>query len=297
LEDFLLLPDCTCTFLANRQEPAVFIKKGWISRGYEEMRDFKSSLYRKIGLAIKDYEMIEEGDRILVALSGGKDSFTLLDTLRRLQGRAPIKFTLTACTVHPGFPEFSTEKIEGWLKENNVDYQVVMSTIYEKVFRDPVKAADGCFHCSRHRRSVLYRIADSLGCQKIALGHHRDDFVETVLLSMMYNSRIETMLPLFQSESKRFKVIRPLAYVAEKTTDEYALEKGFPISYCYCPLHGSGANLRRQKVKKMLNEIEREDPRIKSNIFWSLSNYSGSHMLDLRYNDGLKSLLKGRGVM
>jgi tRNA 2-thiocytidine biosynthesis protein TtcA len=256
------------------------------------MPDFKSSLYRKVGLAIRDYAMIQEDDSILVGLSGGKDSFTLLDVLHRLQGRAPVRFSLIACTIHPGFPKFSAEKIEQWLKENGVDHRIVISTIYEKVFQDPKKAADGCFHCSRQRRSILYRVADSLGCTKIALGHHRDDFVETVLLSMMYNSRIETMLPHFEAESKRFRIIRPLAYVAEATTELYSREKGFPVTCCYCPLHGTGANLRREKVKKILTDIEKQDPRIRSNIFWSLSNISAGHMLDLRLNGELRSLIE-----
>jgi tRNA 2-thiocytidine biosynthesis protein TtcA len=256
------------------------------------MTDFKSSLYRKVGLAIRDYAMIQEGDRILVGLSGGKDSFTLLDVLRRLQGRAPVQFSLIACTIHPGFPGFAVEQIEQWLKDNGVEYQIVMSTIYEKIFQDPEKAADGCFYCSRQRRSILYRLADSLGCRKIALGHHRDDFVETVLLSMMYNSRIETMLPLFEAESKKFRIIRPLAYVAEATTEVFSREKGFPVTSCYCPLHGAGTNLRREKVKKMLTDREKEDPRIKSNIFWSLSNISAGHMLDLRFNKELRSLIE-----
>jgi len=194
------------------------------------MKDFKSSLYRKVGQAVTDYSMIQDGDRILVALSGGKDSFTLLESLKRLQGRAPVTFSLTVCTIHSGFPGFSTLPIERWLEENRYEYEIVRSKIYEAVFKDPAKAADGCFFCSRQRRSILYRMADTKGCQKIALGHQREDFVESVLLSMMYNGRIETMLPIFAVESGKFKIIRPLMYVSEEAATLYAGERGFPLS-------------------------------------------------------------------
>ncbi len=255
------------------------------------MTDFKSSLYRKTGQAVAEYSMIQDGDRILVALSGGKDSFALLEILRRLQGRAPVKFSLFVCTIHPGFPDFSTLPIESWLKANNYEFEIASSTIYDTVFTDPQKAADGCFYCSRHRRSMLYRVADMKGCQKIALGHHREDFIETVLLSMMYNGKIETMLPIFEAESGKFKIIRPLMYVAEETLERYAHEKELPVNSCYCPLYNSTANLRRVKIKKMLAEFEKGDPEIKNVLFRSLSNFNGRYMLDLRYNGMLKALI------
>jgi tRNA 2-thiocytidine biosynthesis protein TtcA len=247
------------------------------------MSDFKN-LYRKIGQAITDYKMIQDGDKIMVALSGGKDSFTMLDTLARLQKRAPVKFTIFACMVHPGFPGFSIDKITEWLKDNKYDFHVEYSSIYENVFNDPEKSKDGCFYCARQRRSVLYRQADLNNCNKIALGHHRDDFIETVLMSMMYNGVIETMLPVFESESKKFKIIRPIMYVEEETTLKYATEKSFPVTCCCCPLCHTGT-LRRKKVKKMLNEFSKDDPGIKGCIFRSLSNYNGEYMLDLRYNN------------
>jgi tRNA 2-thiocytidine biosynthesis protein TtcA len=254
------------------------------------MSDFKD-IYRKIGSAIKDYNMIEEGDKILVALSGGKDSFTMLDILRGLQKRAPVKFSLFACTVHPGFPGFSTDKIALWLTENNYDFHVEESNIYQSVFQDKEKISDGCFYCARQRRSVLYRQADSYGCNKIAMGHHRDDFIETVLLSMMYNGKIETMLPVFEAGSKKFKIIRPLIYVEEDRIKVYSREKSFPVTYCACPLCNTG-NLRRKKVKKMLFEFEKNDPKIKGCLFRSLSNYNAEYMLDLRYNNGLRELIE-----
>jgi tRNA 2-thiocytidine biosynthesis protein TtcA len=255
------------------------------------MIDFLASLYRKVGRAVSDYGMIQEGDRILVALSGGKDSFTLLDALRRLQTRAPVKFSLVACTVNPGFPLFSTAEIEEYLRHHGYEYEIVQTGIYEKTFRDKENAPDGCFHCSRLRRSVLYRTADSRGCGKIAIGHHREDFIETVLLSMMYNGRIETMLPILKSGSGKFTIIRPLMYVYEETTKSYAAEKRFPVTCCYCPLYESTAIQHRKKVKRMLAEFEKGDREIKNVLLRALSHFQGPRMLDLRYNEPLKSLI------
>lgn len=255
------------------------------------MSDFKRKLYRKIGKAITDYNMIKDGDRILVALSGGKDSFTMLDTLNRLRKRAPVKFSLFASIVHPGFPGFQTENIISWLQENNYAFHVEKSNIYETVFNDPKKAKDGCFYCARQRRSVLYRVADSFSCNKIALGHHREDFIESVLMSMMYNGVIETMLPVFRSGSQKFLIIRPLLYVEEEITRKYALEKLFPVTCCACPLCSKG-NLRRKKMKVMLSQFEKDDREIKGSIFRSLSNYNSEYMLDLRYNGTLKKLVE-----
>ena len=205
-------------------------------------------LYRKVGTAITDYNMIKDGDKILVALSGGKDSFTMLDTLHRLQKRAPVKFSILACTVNPGFPEFSTEYIETWLNENKIAYHIEKSNIYYDVFNDREKSKDGCFFCSRQRRSILYRVADRKKCNKIALGHHREDFIESVFMSMMYNGIIETMLPVFTSDSKRFQIIRPLVYIEEELTENYSILKNFPLTSCACPALLNG-NLRRKKNK------------------------------------------------
>jgi len=246
------------------------------------------NIYRKTGCAIGDYGMIAHGDKILVALSGGKDSFTMLDVLSRLQKRAPVEFSLSVYIVHPGFPGFSVEPVVKWLEENRYDFQVIKSDIYETVFNDRDKSEDGCFYCSRQRRSILYRHADMHGCQKIALGHHRDDFIESVLLSMMYNGRIETMLPIFEGVSKKFKVIRPLMYVEEEKIRRYALEKEFPVTCCSCPLSHKG-NLRRKKVKNMLSEFARDESDIKGSLFRSLSNFNAEYMLDLTYNKRLKN--------
>jgi len=237
-------------------------------------------------MALTDYNMIQDGERVLIALSGGKDSFTLLDTLRRFQRRAPIKFSLFISIIHPGFPGFSTDKIEKWLEENKYDFYIVKSNIYKTIFNDEKKSRDGCFYCARQRRSVLYRQADIHNCQKIALGHHRDDFIETVLMSMMYNGVIETMLPVLETKSKKFKIIRPLIYVGEDIIKEYAIKKDFPLISCFCPLYNN--NLRRKKIKKMLSEFEKNDPEIKGCLFRSLSNYNGDFMLDLNYNSTLK---------
>ncbi len=253
------------------------------------LSNFRYSLYRNVGLAVKHYNMINENDKILVAFSGGKDSFAMLDSLSRLKTRAPVNFTLFVCVVNPGFPGYAVSPIEEWLAENDYNYHIENSDIYETVFSNPQKSADGCFHCSRQRRSILYRLAEVNGCNKIALGHHLDDFIETVLMSMMYNGRIETMLPVFEAGTKNFRVIRPLIYVSEKTTEKYCVKMGFPAAACGCP-ENEFKNLKRMKIKNMLLEFEKNDCKIKENLFRSLANFNADYMLDLRYNKKLSSI-------
>lgn len=253
------------------------------------MSNFRYTLYRNVGLAIEHYNMINEGDKVLVALSGGKDSFAMLDALSRLKMRSPISFKIFVTIVHPGFPGFNVDEIIKWLEENKYDFHVEKSNIYETVFNDPLKSRDGCFHCARQRRSILYRIADTNGCQKIALGHHRDDFIETVLLSMMYNGRIETMLPIFEAGSKKFRIMRPIMYVSEETTRKYAEKMNFPVTCCCCPLCGSGTQ-RRAKMKKWLGDYEKNDFKIKETLFRSLSSFNAEYMLDLKFNKTLSGI-------
>lgn len=253
------------------------------------MSNFRYSLYRNVGLAIEHYNMIDDGDRVLVALSGGKDSFAMLDSLSRLKLRAPVKFSLLVCIVDSGFPGYAVERLENWLKERKYDYHIEKSDMYQSIFLDPLKAKDGCFYCSRQRRSILYRLADANGCRKIALGHHMDDFIETTLMSMMYNGRIETMLPVFEVSTKKFRVIRPLMYVSEETTRKYSEKMGFPAITCCCPLSCAGT-LKRTKVKKALLEFAKDDFKIKETLFRSLANYNAEYMLDLRFNKKLSAI-------
>jgi len=253
------------------------------------LSNFRYSLYRNVGLAVERYNMINDGDKILVALSGGKDSFAMLDALSRLKLRAPVKFSLFVCIVNSGFPGYAVDRLEKWLVERKYDYHIEKSDMYESIFLDPVKAKDGCFYCSRQRRSILFRLADANNCQKVALGHHMDDFIETALMAMMYNGRIETMLPIFDSSGKKFRVIRPLMYVSEDTTQKYCAKMEFPAITCCCPQSCAGV-LKRTKVKKMLLEFAKDEFKIKENIFRSLANYNSEYMLDLRFNEKLAAI-------
>lgn len=253
---------------------------------------FKQSLFRRLGKAIYDYNMISNNDKILIALSGGKDSFTLLHSLDIMRKKAPINFELFCCIVHSGFLGFDTTRIEEWLKDNNYNYRIEHSNIYESVFLNPVKAKDGCFHCARQRKSVLYRVAEETNCNKIALGHHREDFIESFFMSVMYNGIIETMLPIFDTKKHKFKVIRPLVYVSEATTTSYAIQNKFPVTHCYCPLHDND-KMRRKKIKKFLLDFEKNDIKgLKDNIFHSLTNISIKKILDLKLNKDLANLIK-----
>ncbi len=252
---------------------------------------FKQTLFRKLGRAIYDYNMISNNDKILVAFSGGKDSFTLLHSLNIMRKKAPINFELFACIVHSGFPGFDTIELEKWLKNNNYDYIVEHSNIYQAIFCNPIKAKDGCFHCARQRKAVLYRIAEEKGCNKIALGHHREDFIESFFMSVMYNGIIETMLPIFDTKKHKFQIIRPLIYVSEATTYNYAIQNKFPVNHCYCPLHDKDT-MRRKKIKKFLSEFEKNDIKgLKDNILHSLTNISKKKILDLSINEELKNLI------
>lgn len=280
----------TTIFLTELNPLNFFIRPaGKNYNGVIQMNNFRYSLYRNVGLAIEHYNMINEGDRVLVALSGGKDSFAMLDSLARLKLRSPVKFSIFVCIVNSGFPGYAVDKIESWLKERNFEYHIEKSDMYESIFLDPVKAKDGCFYCSRQRRSILYRLADANNCQKIALGHHLDDFIETALMSMMYNGKIETMLPIFEVGSKKFRVIRPLMYVSEETTKNYCRRMEFPAITCCCPQSCAGT-LKRTKIKKMLLDFCEDDRKVKETMFRSLANFNAEYMLDLRYNQKLSQL-------
>ena len=231
-----------------------------------------------VGKAIDDYSMIADGDRVMVCLSGGKDSYTLLDVLLSLQRSAPVKFELVAVNLDQKQPGFPAHVLPGYLSGLGVPYEILEQDTYSVVKRVVPEGRTMCGLCSRLRRGRLYRYAAENGITKIALGHHRDDIVETLFLNMFFGGRMKAMPPKLLSEDGRHVVIRPLAYVPEREIDRYARARQFPI--IPCKLCGSQENLQRVQVKKMLAEWEREYPGRTETIFSAMRNVSTSHLAD-----------------
>ena len=251
--------------------------------------------------AIEDFSMLapvraaEDGKprRWLVALSGGKDSYTLLDTLLSLQARAPIQFELIAVNLDQKQPGFPADVLPNYLDSVGVTYRIVEEDTYSVVTRVVGEGKTLCGLCSRLRRGILYRVASELDATKIALGHHRDDLVETLFLNMFYGARLKAMPPKLLSDNGRFVVIRPLAYCKEADIARYAEARRFPI--IPCNLCGSQENLQRKKIKAMLEGWEREDPGRTERLFRSLQNVSPSHLADTGLFD-FKSLTPRRSL-
>ena len=236
------------------------------------------SIRSRVGSAVSDYNMIEDGDRIMVCLSGGADSYTMLDMLLGLQQAAPIRFEIIAVNLdqkQPGFPE---DVLPDYLQAAGVDYRIVKEDTYS-IVQDLIPVGKTtCSLCSRLRRGILYNTAEQLGASKIALGHHADDIVETLFLNMFYNGRLKSMPPKLISDDKRNIVIRPMAYVREQSIKSYARLREFPI--IPCNLCGSQPNLQRQAVKAMLQQWDLSNPGRVQNIFNSLTRVTASHLLD-----------------
>ncbi len=234
---------------------------------------------RLVGRAVGDFGLIESRDRILVALSGGKDSWTLLHVLDGLRKRAPIRFSLISVTVHPGFPGFTTEPLEAYLRSHDYEYRIVRAPIHETMLGKLSPEDTPCSLCARIRRGVLYTQAIELGCTKIALGHHRDDFIETLLLNQFYNGKTKAMAPLLSADDGRNVVIRPLVYVSEDDIIQYASVAGFPIICCACPSCGD-PEMKRVKIKGLLGDLEREHPGIKASLLAALADVDRRHLLE-----------------
>lgn len=246
-------------------------------------RKLHKRLRRLVGTAIADFKMIEDGDRVMVCLSGGKDSYALLDILRNLQAHAQTRFDLVAVNLdqkQPGFPE---EVLPRYLSAIDVPFRIVEQDTYSVVKRVIAEGKTTCSLCSRLRRGVLYRVAGELGATKIALGHHRDDILETLFLNLFYGGKLKTMPPKLVSDDGRNIVIRPLAYCKEKDLAEYAEIENFPI--IPCNLCGSQKNMQRQAVKEMLQQWDKKFPGRLETMFTALQNIQPSHLADPRlYN-------------
>lgn len=239
-------------------------------------------ILHKAGEAISTFQMISENDRIMVALSGGKDSWTLLNILDLLRKRSPVKFSIIALIVHPGFQGFRTDILENYLRERGFEYHIEYSDIYESIKAIGAEKMTLCAFCSRFRRGILYRLAPEFNCNKIALGHHADDLIETLLLNAFYEGRLETMPAYLNAEDGRNVVIRPLAFVWEKETQEYARQKKLPVICCRCPAC-KDFNMKRKQVKVMLSKLEESHPGIKKSFLRALQNFSPERLLIPKY--------------
>ncbi len=235
-------------------------------------------LCRLVGQAIGDFNMIEDGDKVMVCLSGGKDSYALLDILLTLRERAPIHFDIVAVNLDQKQPNFPEHVLPAYLTKLGVPFHIENQDTYSIVKRLVPEGKTTCSLCSRLRRGILYRVADELGATKIALGHHRDDILETFFLNMFFGAKLKGMPPKLQSDDGKHIVIRPLAYVKEADTERYAGIKQFPI--IPCDLCGSQENLQRKQIKAMLREWEKKHPGRVENIFSALSTAVPSHLMD-----------------
>ncbi len=231
-----------------------------------------------MGRALADYRMIEDGDRILVAVSGGKDSFTMLHLLSALAPRAPVKFTLKAVNIDQGHPGFPAERFTAYMVESGYDFRMVREDTYSIVTEKIPAGKTYCPLCSRLRRGILYRVATELGCNKIALGHHRDDILQTLLLNLLFAGQLAAMPPRLLGNGGRTTVIRPLAYCAEEDILAYSEEARFPI--VPCDLCGSQENLQRKIVGKMLTDWETRRPGTKAIMLAALRNVRPTQLLD-----------------
>lgn len=241
-------------------------------------------ILRRVGRAIEDFRLIEAGDRILVAMSGGKDSHVMLHALEALRRRAPVRFSLVAVTVDQGYRGFQTGVMERYFRERGFEYHIERTNIAE-VIDDTMALGDThCSMCARLRRGVLYRLAPELRCNKIALGHHADDLIETLLMGQFYNGEIRSMPPILRADDGRNVVIRPLAYVWEDEVAAFARTEGLPVIGCACPACGD-VSLKRRQTKGLLARLEAEHPGIKASMLKALTNVKPRHLLDRRLYD------------
>jgi tRNA 2-thiocytidine biosynthesis protein TtcA len=242
-----------------------------------------SSTYRRLrhltGKAIADFDMIQDGDRIAVGLSGGKDSYCLLMVLGDLQRRAPIRFELAALTVDAGYPGFNSAAISAFCAANVFSHQILCTTHYEIIQEKLRPGSSFCSLCARLKRGTLYGAVRDMGFNKLALGHHRDDFVETLLLNQFFVGSLKAMSACMQADSGDVTVIRPLVYVSENDTLQLASDAGLPVVSCSCPVAGS-PDLQRQRMKELLTALEVDIPHIKNSLLHALSNVHPRHLLD-----------------
>jgi tRNA 2-thiocytidine biosynthesis protein TtcA len=235
-------------------------------------------LARMMGTTVVDYQLLAPGDHIMVAVSGGKDSYTLLDLLERLRVRAPIEFRITAVHLDQVQPGYDGSKLRDWLAGFGVPYEILREDTYSTVVEVTAEGKAFCAACSRLRRGVLYTNAERLGCNKIALGHHRDDAIETLLMNLFYTGRLQAMPAKYTTDDGRFEVIRPLIECAEADIVEHARWAGYPI--LPCNLCGSQDGLRREKMRELVDAMQTDNPNVRSVMLNAMRNVHPSHLLD-----------------
>lgn len=235
-------------------------------------------LLNDMARASKEFNLVEPDDRIMVGVSGGKDSFTLLHLLRKVQARAPFSFSIVAVNLDQGHPGFPAHLIEDFLKREGYEYRMIARDTYSVVKEKVKPGKTACSLCSRLRRGILYDVAVELGATKIALGHHRDDIVETLLLNLLYSGQLKAMPPKLRSDDGRNTVIRPLAYCAEEDIADFSERMGFPI--IPCSLCGTQENAHRQRVKRLIAQLHQENHNVKGNMMAAIANIRPTHLFD-----------------
>jgi tRNA 2-thiocytidine biosynthesis protein TtcA len=243
----------------------------------------QDGLYRRIkkqtGQAVGDFNLIEAGDRIAVGVSGGKDSYSLLHILESLRRRSPVKYELIAVNVDSGFPGYRKEVVESHLQEHGFAYRMEPTDCYRIIEEKRRPGSSYCSFCARLRRGVLYTVAEELGCNKIALGHHLDDFIETLLLNQFYVGALAAMSPKLLADNGRQTVIRPFVYVEEKDIIAFTRANDFPVICCACPVCGV-VDQKRKRMKRLIGELAKENPHLKRSMIGALGNVHPRHLLD-----------------
>jgi len=244
----------------------------------EDTARLERRLHQLVTKASLDHRLIEPGDRIMACLSGGKDSYTMLHLLRKVQRKVPFDFSIIAVNLDQKQPNFPEHVLPEWLGANGYEFQIIEEDTYSIVKEKIPAGKTYCSLCSRLRRGILYGAADALGANKLALGHHRDDILETLLLNLFYSGQLKTMAPRLQADNGRHVVIRPLAYCSEEDIARFSEAMAFPI--IPCDLCGSQDNLKRQRMKALISELHADNPKVRGNMLAALGNVVPSHLLD-----------------
>lgn len=265
----------------------------WAGFAVSELDSIKQKkLMRTMLSTVVEYGLIEAGDHIMVAISGGKDSYTLLELLLAARKRAPFEFKITAVHLDQNQPGYDGQPLKDWLIAHKIDHQIMSEDTYSIVVDKTKPGGTYCALCSRLRRGILYRCAKEIGANKIALGHHRDDSIETLLLNLIYAGKLQAMPPKYLTDDGQFYVIRPLIEMAEKDIIKYANQRAFPI--LPCNLCGSQEGLKRERMKKLLDSLEEEKPDVRSVMLHALKNVNISHLLDKRFIDNAPVVVENK---